>query len=182
MSDSRHGAGKPVIITVHGTGDTAKGPTGDKWFQNGSVFAGRLKEALGRRGVDAEIIPHLWTGANSANARENGARSLTKRIRQLAKEGRDIHVIGHSHGGNVANDAACMLSWHSKQRKPKLSSVTTVGTPFFRTHVTVSERVGAWAFVIMTWLSILVVGGASLLFAIGAASTQEREMVNAGLA
>jgi hypothetical protein len=184
MADSKHGAGKPAVITVHGTGDTAAGPNGEKWFQNGSVFVGRLKESLGRRGVDAEIIPHLWTGANSANARENGARSLTKLIRQLSKQGRDIHIIGHSHGGNVANDAACMLGWTLKHHTPKISSVTTVGTPFFRTHVTTSERIGAWAFVIMTLLSILVVGGASILFAIGAASVtqQEQDLFNAFVA
>jgi hypothetical protein len=156
MADSKHGSGKLAVITVHGTGDTAPGPDGDKWFQNGSSFAGRLKDGLGARGLDAEIIPHLWSGANSANAREIGARKLAKKVRELSRKGRDVHVIGHSHGGNVANDAACMLGWSLKQRKPKLSSVTTVGTPFFRTHVTTSERLGAWAFSITTLLSILI--------------------------
>jgi hypothetical protein len=181
MADSKHGSGKLAVITVHGTGDTAPGPDGDKWFQNGSAFAGKLKDGLSARGLDAEIIPHLWSGANSANAREIGARKLVKRIRQLSKDKRDVHIIGHSHGGNVANDAACMLGWTLKHHMPKISSVTTVGTPFFRTHVTTSERIGAWAFVIMTLLSILVVGGASILFAIGAASVtqQEQDLFNA---
>ena len=37
-----------AIVTVHGTGDTIKEKTvdGEKWFQNGSVFTGRLKERL----------------------------------------------------------------------------------------------------------------------------------------
>ncbi|HEV7689730.1 MAG TPA: hypothetical protein VGO52_02865, partial [Hyphomonadaceae bacterium] len=182
MADARHGAGKPAVITVHGTGDTAPGPNGEKWFQNGSVFVGRLKESLNKRGVDAEVIPHLWSGANSANARENGARSLTKRIRQLVKQGRDIHIVGHSHGGNVANDAACMINWHSKQRRPMLSSITTVGTPFFKTHVTVSERLGAWAFVIMTWLSIVIIGGSAILFGFGAMSAQEQNLIETTVA
>lgn len=34
------------IVTVHGTGDTAEGGDGDKWFQNGSAFAQRLKARL----------------------------------------------------------------------------------------------------------------------------------------
>jgi hypothetical protein len=164
-----------AVITVHGTGDTAATTTGEKWFQNGSAFAGRLTESLSSRGVNAEIIPHLWTGANSANAREKGALSLAKRIRQLSRQGRDVHVIGHSHGGNVANDAACMLGWSMKQHKPKLSSVTTVGTPFFRTHVTVSERLGAWAFVVMTVVSIAFMLAASAYLALDA-STADTQM------
>ena len=83
MADTSSGAAKLAVITVHGTGDTATGPVGSKWFQNGSTFTAKLKEDLDRRGVDAEVIPHLWSGANSANARELGARKLAKRIRQL---------------------------------------------------------------------------------------------------
>ena len=170
MTGEKQTSGKLAVITVHGTGDTATGPTGEKWFQNGSAFVAKLKDRLSSHGVDAEIIPHLWTGANSANAREKGALSLAKRVRQLSRQGRDVHVIGHSHGGNVANDAACMLGWSLRQRKPKLSSVTTVGTPFFRTHVTVSERLGAWAFVIMTVVSLAFMLAASAYLALDAST------------
>ncbi len=93
---------------------------GSKWFQNGSDVRrqadGKPRPARHGRGDH----PHLWSGANSANEREKGARSLAKRIRQLSKQGREVHVVGHSHGGNVANDAACMIGWSLKQRRPKL--------------------------------------------------------------
>ncbi len=133
---------KIAVVTVHGTGDTAEGLDGEKWFQRGSTFSSQLQASLRARGVDSEIVPHLWTGANSASAREKGSIALAKRARKLAKSHAGVHVIGHSHGGNVANDAACMLNWHTGKKRPRLASVTTVGTPFFRTIVKRSEKLG----------------------------------------
>ncbi len=145
---------KIAIVTVHGTGDTAEGVDGEKWFQRGSTFSTRLQEKLAARGVESEIVPHLWTGANSATAREKGSQHLAKTARRLAKTHAGVHVIGHSHGGNVANDAACMLNWHKQKKRPRISSVTTVGTPFFRTIVRRSEKLGAWAFLLMVIVSL----------------------------
>lgn len=150
------GTDKIAIVTVHGTGDTAEGLDGDKWFQKGSSFSTRLQDQLASRGLESEIVPHLWSGANSASARERGSLDLAKKARKLAKSHAGVHVIGHSHGGNVANDAACMLNWHRKKKRPRLASVTTVGTPFFRTIVHRSEKLGAWAFLIMVIVSLVV--------------------------
>ncbi len=147
---------KIAVVTVHGTGDTAEGLDGEKWFQRGSTFSSQLQASLRARGVDSEIVPHLWTGANSASAREKGSIALAKRARKLAKSHAGVHVIGHSHGGNVANDAACMLNWHTGKKRPRLASVTTVGTPFFRTIVKRSEKLGAWAFLLMVIVSLCV--------------------------
>ncbi len=79
MSDK----GKAAIVTVHGTGDTAEGSAGEKWFQQGSPFAQRLLGHLRQHGADADIIPHLWSGANSAWDRERAANKLAGRIRGL---------------------------------------------------------------------------------------------------
>ncbi len=152
-----------AVITVHGTGDTAETTIGEKWFQNGSRFVTDLKSRLAGRGVEADVHPHLWSGANSASEREKGARSLTKLIRQLAKSYDGVHVIGHSHGGNVANDAATMLNWSHGQKRRKLASVTTVGTPFFRTQVSRGEALGGWAFGAMALISTFVLIPALLL-------------------
>lgn len=138
-----------AIVTVHGTGDTAAALEGEKWFQRGSKFIGRLKARLAHHGVEANIVPHLWSGANSANAREKAAEALAKTIRRIAKTHKGVHVIGHSHGGNVANDAACLLGWSRKQHRPRLTGVTTVGTPFFRSRVTWTERLSAWIFLLL---------------------------------
>ena len=58
--------GKVAIVTVHGTGDTAEGADGTKWFQRGSTFSQRLLQHLSGQGINGEIVPHLWSGANSA--------------------------------------------------------------------------------------------------------------------
>jgi formylglycine-generating enzyme required for sulfatase activity len=168
MSDASTGAKRIAVVTVHGTGDTADSATGDKWFQNGSTFVTGLKARLTARGVEADVHPHFWSGANSAAEREKGARSLAKLVRKLAKSHDGVHVIGHSHGGNVANDAACMLNWSRAQKRPKLASVTTVGTPFFRTLVTRSEVIGAWAFGAMALISTFVLLPVLLLVIVAA--------------
>jgi hypothetical protein len=72
---------KVAIVTVHGTGDTAEGLDGDKWFQRGSQFSQRLLQNLSAQGITGEIVPHLWSGANSAWDRERGANKLAARIR-----------------------------------------------------------------------------------------------------
>lgn len=155
-------ANRITVISVHGTGDTAAEPDGppdgDHWFQTRSKFMALLKRRLARSGIEAEIVPHLWSGANSATERERGARSLVKAIKNAAhRNGGPVHVIGHSHGGNVANDAARMLSWSRAQRHPKIASITTVGTPFFRTRATGADLIGAWLFASIVALSILMI-------------------------
>lgn len=155
-------ANRVTVISVHGTGDTAAEPDGpidgDHWFQTRSKFMKLLKQRLAGNGIEAEIVPHLWSGANSAMERERGARSLVNTIRRAARRnGGPVHVIGHSHGGNVANDAARMLNWSRAQRDPKIASITTVGTPFFRTHVTGTDLFGAWLFAAIVALSILMI-------------------------
>ncbi len=137
---------------MHGTGDTAPEPDGpvdgDHWFLTNSKFVKSLRERLAGHGLEADIVPHLWT-AQTARPRVSRARAaLAKRIRKLSKDHPGgVHVIGHSHGGNVANDAASMLDWSHKQRKPKVASLVTVGTPFFRSRVTPGDWFGAWMFV-----------------------------------
>ncbi len=159
-----------ALVTVHGTGDTASSPVGEKWFQSGSTFTNMLLERLAARGVEAEVVPHLWSGANSALARERGAMSLARMIRKTARTHSAVHVIGHSHGGNVANDAATMLNWRKgKSRRSPLTSITTVGTPFFRSALSPTENLGGVAFLvvlILSTLALMLIGAvASVLLA-----------------
>jgi hypothetical protein len=169
------------IVTVHGTGDTALGPEGEKWFQTRSTFAQRLKARLAQHGVDAEILPFLWTGANSAREREKAAQKLERAIKRHAKERGPVHVIGHSHGGNVANETARILRWKSRlkfwnylinplsfvfPRKERIASLTTVGTPFFRSQLSTAESFGGAAFLLLLIISTIVIvpSGLSLAF------------------
>lgn len=147
---------KVAIVTVHGTGDTAETVTGQKWYQQGSPFAQQLEAHLRAGGVDAEIIPHLWSGANSAWDRERSANKLAARIRGLYNKYDTIHVVGHSHGGNVANDAAVLLKWglRASAKREKFDSLTTIGTPFF------NVRTGPVQFLAGVLFQVLAIGSA----------------------
>lgn len=129
------------IVTVHGTGDTALSVEGEKWFQRGSAFASRLTERLTASGLSVEILPYLWSGANSATARAAAAAGLQRTISHLAEGGKGVHVVGHSHGGNVANDAACRIDWRRSRGPRKIRSIATVGTPFLKLRVGAFESV-----------------------------------------
>lgn len=149
---------KVAIVTVHGTGDTAEGPDGQKWFQRGSQFSQRVLQHLSGQGINGEIVPHLWSGANSAWDRERGANKLAARLRGLYDRYDTVHVIGHSHGGNVANDAAVLLKWGLRRtaQREKFDSLTTVGTPFFNVRTGTPQRVAGILFTLIAWGSAIV--------------------------
>lgn len=145
-----------AIITVHGTGDTADSIDGSKWFQRGSQFSEALKQRLLDRSLAAEIVPFLWSGANSASEREKGAERLAATIRRTAPGYSGVHVLGHSHGGNVANDAAVLLGWGRQKPRTKepIASLTTVGTPFFNSRTSMSQSIGGLWFLATTVASV----------------------------
>ncbi len=173
---------KIAIVTVHGTGDTAKEPDGeadgDRWFQTKSKFIARLKQRLSASQVEADVVPFLWSGDNSATARDKASGRLAGLLRGLAGryKGR-VHLICHSHGGNVGNDAAVRLNWSSAQKPAKLASITTVGTPFFRSRVSGSDRFGAWVFLVVVVLSLLLIP-AITFYAGDAVTAALRDAVN----
>ena len=47
------------------------------------LTAVRRERDLAAQGIEAEIVPHLWSGANSAWERERGANRLAALIRRL---------------------------------------------------------------------------------------------------
>ena len=150
--------GKVAIVTVHGTGDTAEGADGAKWFQRGSTFSQRLLQHLSGQGINGEIVPRLWTGANSAWDRERGANKLAARLRGLYNRYDTIHVVAHSHGGNVANDAAVLLKWGLRRNaaREKFDSLTTVGTPFFNVRTGTPQRFAGILFLVIAWASAVI--------------------------
>lgn len=155
--------GRIAVVTVHGTGDTAATLEGAKWFQKGAAFTEQLKARLAEKGVEADIHPVLWSGANSARAREDGADEVADTIKRLARQyGGQVHLIGHSHGGNVANEAVDLLRWGRTRRKPRVASVTTVGTPFFKSQLGALGSFGGIAFLTLTNVLALLM----LLFAV----------------
>lgn len=146
-----------AVVTVHGTGDTATSLDGEKWFQRGSAFSERLKQRLAQDGVQAEIVPHLWSGANSAWERERGANKLAALIRRIHGKYAGVHIVGHSHGGNVANDAAVLLKWGLRRQaeNERFDSLITVGTPFFDERTGWMKKIAAILFLIIAWGSTI---------------------------
>ncbi|MDA7878356.1 hypothetical protein N9B39_02270 [bacterium] len=121
-----------VVILVHGTYAGDSSHEGDKWWQSGSPAVAQLKSRL-PRGVSiaegAEVFH--WSGENSERARSKAALQLLDRLRSLETEGRDYHLVGHSHGGSVIWKT---LKAKSLGRQPleHLKSWTTVGTPYLQ--------------------------------------------------
>ena len=157
-------ADKIAIVTVHGTGDTAQGPDGAKWYQRGGAFTERLMRDLAAKGIEAEIVPHLWSGENSAAERERGANRLAALIRRLRGKYAGIHIIGHSHGGNVANDAAVLLKWGLRrhEKHERFDSLITVGTPFFDVRTGWIQAAIAVLFLVIAWGSAIAFPVAAL--------------------
>jgi hypothetical protein len=158
-----------AIVTVHGTGDTAEGAAGEKWFQQGSGFAQRVLQRLAARGIRADFVPHLWSGENLVTAREKGAESLVRTLKRAAEKHDSVHVIGHSHGGNVANDAAVLMRWGRKPAQNEtMDSLITVGTPFLDTRTGFFQVLGGLLFRAITWGSVIafpvLVAGALLMY------------------
>ena len=56
--------GKIAIVTVHGTGDTAEGEEGQKWFQRGSAFSERLRQRLAAGHFDERTAIGAHLGEN----------------------------------------------------------------------------------------------------------------------
>lgn len=124
---------RDLVILVHGTAAADESDTGIKWWQRGSEFITKMNERLGDRvsfGPDERKTFH-WSGANSERERRAAGCDLLDRLEELERDGRNYHIIGHSHGGSVA--------WHAlteavkrKTDLPHLHSLMTIGTPFLR--------------------------------------------------
>lgn len=133
----------------------------------------------------------------SARAREEASRKLVRTLRRQARSHGPLHVIGHSHGGNVANEAARMMRWRPKfdmlsfllnpvrsifRGREKIASVTTVGTPFFRSQLSNAESFGGAAFLLLLIISTLALLLSGLALAVFFAQTHQSEAEIAELA
>src|SRR5207249_10177982 len=75
---------------------------GYPWWRRWSVFSLKLRQALGR---ECEVREFRWSGTNTHQARMDAGGDLARTIEE-EDESQRIHIIGHSHGGNVALAAA----------------------------------------------------------------------------
>ncbi|MFK7872857.1 MAG: hypothetical protein AB8C84_06745 [Oligoflexales bacterium] len=91
---------KPITIMVHGT-KCSKGcvKTG-KWAHPDSAMPVNLRSHYG-----GDVISFQWSGSVRDSERRKAGSVLAEEISYLRKEGFEVNLIGHSHGGNVIIEA-----------------------------------------------------------------------------
>jgi carboxylesterase len=78
---------------------------GYPWWRRWSLFCFELRRAFTRK---CEIREFRWSGINTHQARLEAGSDLARIVAAESGSGR-IHIVGHSHGGNVALVAATHL-------------------------------------------------------------------------
>ncbi|MEM7329452.1 MAG: hypothetical protein AAF437_11975 [Pseudomonadota bacterium] len=122
--------GRIGIVTIHGTNDS--GPIeGEQWWQRNSEFTRALLRQLEGSAEDTiDFEPYIWSGENSAHDREQAGIWLVEFLERMSKSYDRLHIIAHSHGGNVALKACELLNWGKANNRRQIESVSVVGTPF----------------------------------------------------
>jgi carboxylesterase len=117
-----------IIYVVHGSNAhtwwrrLANG--GYPWWRRWSLFCWELRRGFDR---DCEIREFRWSGGNTHQARIEAGARLAKIIANDSS-GRKIHIVGHSHGGNVALTAVNQLQPH------RVESVILLANPNIAVH------------------------------------------------
>jgi hypothetical protein len=119
-----------IVVTVHGTNDGAETDSGEQWWQRASGFCRRFQSLAAGRSIDLDVRPFHWDGANSDVARRQAGQRLAGMLRRALREGGNVSVVGHSHGGNVIA-YALDDPWLERAYHRGALRVVTVGTPFF---------------------------------------------------
>lgn len=114
------------VLMVHGTWASDA-----EWTRPESSFYRNLRKSLEPR-YRGRITPssYQWTGRNRWNARKKAVNELVALIRDKAKvhPADDLLLIGHSHGGNVATEAAREAL--AAEADLRLVGVVCMATPF----------------------------------------------------
>ncbi|MCW1401381.1 alpha/beta fold hydrolase [Novosphingobium sp. MW5] len=121
-----------VAILVHGT--FASEAT---WIESDSALAQQLRNVM----PEIECVPFRWSGANNHSARLAASDALAETIHDVADRypRAAIHLVGHSHGGNVMLYASGKIG-----PRPKIATMSFLGTPFL--IPVLREVVGRMAF------------------------------------
>tara|TARA_R110002096_G_scaffold26518_7_gene81765 strand:+ start:3375 stop:8057 length:4683 start_codon:yes stop_codon:yes gene_type:complete len=156
---------------------------GNDWWQVKSPVWSDLKQRLEPEGYvmggdekafanepdaldeNGQIKPHLrtfkWSSENTERERYKAGIDLLDRLIELEKEGREYHLIGHSHGGSAiwhALQQSVLRRWKSAKNADQLKlkhlkSWSTVGTPFLHFE---GAKIGSWYGKSATILALIV--------------------------
>jgi carboxylesterase len=112
-----------IIYVVHGSNAHTwwrrLANRGYPWWRRWSLFCCAVRAAFG---VECEIREFRWSGKNTHQARISAGAALARVIGNDNPE-RRVHLIGHSHGGNVALVAVNNLPGH------RVESVIALANP-----------------------------------------------------
>lgn len=110
----------------------------DYWRSSKTNFWNKIKD-LKPQYLDLHIEGDFfsWSGDNDTKERNLAADRLLDLFLRVYKFWKNqevhIHLIGHSHGGNVINQFTELIATDSKYPKPwKVKSITYLSTPFFK--------------------------------------------------
>ena len=108
-----------------------------QWYQEGSEFREQLAEKLAEQQLkNLAWREFAWSGENDHFERLKAAKKLAamfKEIQESDKSAR-IHVIAHSHGGNVLLQAAEIHLRRYSIYQNRFGQFVFLGTPFMRKH------------------------------------------------
>ena len=122
-----------VVLLIHGTWARGLLPwvrrPQAQWCARGSAMCSSLEDLL--KGQRYEIQTFEWSGANSAVSRLRAADALSARLDAIraANPSAKIHLVSHSHGGNVA-----MYSLRNGRQQQQVASLICLSTPFLHVH------------------------------------------------
>lgn len=137
---------KETVIIVHGTFAGKGADDAPGWYAPDETFCKELDKELESRGSVARCWQHVppgadyfhWDGANDWLSRFKAAARLRQELRRLHAQGWTVHLVGHSHGGNLIIDA---ITTHLGRVESSFTGrVTLLGTPIFRDAAAFSER------------------------------------------
>lgn len=104
------------VVLLHGTWGRQS-----NWMKPGSPLRAAIDEAFGDA-VDCREFQ--WSGRNRHGDRRAASIALARWLRAAdMKRYRKVHLIAHSHGGNIAARASFLAP-------SRMASLVTVGTPF----------------------------------------------------
>jgi hypothetical protein len=163
IEGSPRGLSPPLIILIHGTwahgllrsvlshASYANRFLWQKpriWNDCPGDFERRLAEKIE---IEVRIKGFSWTGYNSVQARYEAACALSETVADEFRRGtRQVFIVAHSHGGNVAEYASAML-----EPQLRVSGIVTMACPFISasprnmTQGEESMRGGLWLLIVL---------------------------------
>lgn len=161
---------KETVILVHGTWAAPINGT-TAWYQptvlgsDGQTLASTLDRALEKRGAAARCWAHTgngndvfcWSGGNEWIDRARAASALAQIVNRLHADGWRVHIVAHSHGGNIAAEALPQIEDMSGNTAGISGTLTTLGTPFVDAMSPIARAIAVRKFISLAfaWITYI---------------------------